>query len=100
MNKVTVKLQIPLDKALRDKVEKHARNQGFSSVQDFTRVMYSAVVQDNLRFSLRNDQLERLSPAAEARYTRQLKEYEQDKKTGKVKSFDNVEDALAYLHGA
>jgi hypothetical protein len=97
MNNPTVKLQIPLDKSLRDKVAKHARAMGFSSLQDFTRVMYSTVVHDNLQFSLSSEKKERLSPAAEARYTKQLEDYEADLKTGKVKSFDNVEDFLADL---
>ena len=98
MGDATVKLQIPLDKALRDKVEKHARDQGFSSIQDFTRVMYSTLVRENMRLSLTNGQAEYLSPAAEARYAKQLEAYERDKKAGKVKSFANPDDALAYLH--
>ena len=97
MNNITVKLQIPLDKSLRDKVEKHARAQGFSSLQDFTRVMYSAVVRNNTQFNLTNIDETYLSPEAEARYAKQLEEHERDKKAGKVKSFDNVEDFLADL---
>lgn len=71
---------------------------GFSSLQDFTRVMYSTVVHDNVQFSLSREKEGHLSPAAEARYTKQLEEYEADLKAGKVKSFDVPEDALAYLH--
>ena len=66
MSNTTVKVQIPLDKSLRDAIDKHARQLGFSSVQDFTRVMYSAVVRDKLKFSLKGS--EELSPAAETRY--------------------------------
>ena len=99
MSNMNVKLQIPLDKSLRDKVEKHAREMGFSSVQDFTRVMYSTVVRDGLQFSLTGDRVdeEYLSPEAEARYAKQLDEHEKDRKAGRVKSFDNVEDFLADL---
>ncbi len=98
MSSTTVKLQIPLDKTLRDRVEKHAKGMGFGSVQDFTRVMYATVVNTNVQFSLTDSQEERLSPAAEARYIKQLAEHEKDRKTGKVKSFDDPEEALAYLH--
>ena len=49
---------------------------GFSSVQDFTRVMYATVVNRNLQFNLGNAGEERLSPAAKARYAKQLKEHE------------------------
>lgn len=97
MSDTTVKLQIPLDKSLRDQVEKHARALGFSSVQDFTRVMYSTVVQNNMRFSLSSIDEEYLSPEAEARYEKQLIEHEKDRKAGKVKSFYNAEDFLADL---
>lgn len=40
---------------------------------------------------------ERLSPEVEARYARQLKQFEKDKKAGKITSFDNVDDFLAEL---
>lgn len=100
MSNITVKLQIPLDKTLRDKVEEHARAQGFSSIQDFTRVMYSTVVREGLQLSLKADQREYLSSEAEARYLRQLKDYSRDKKAGNVKSFDNPKDALNHLHNA
>ena len=97
MSKATVKLQIPLDKTLRDQVEKHARKMGFSSVQDFTRVMYSTVIRENLRLSLTPEIEEYLSPQAEARYKRQLADLPRQLKTGEAKSFDNVEDFLADL---
>lgn len=96
----TVKLQIPLAKSLRDKVEKHARAQGFSSIQDFTRVMYSTVVREKQYFSLNGEHEDRLSPEAETRYAKQLAEHEMDRKAGKVKSFDSVEDFLADLKQA
>ena len=52
MSNSTVKLQVPLDKSLRDRVAKHARKQGFSSIQDFTRVLFNTVLENNLRFTL------------------------------------------------
>ena len=98
MSNTTVKLQIPLDKTLRDSIEKHARSMGFSSVQDFTRVMYSTVINNNLQFNLTKSDNQKLSPEAEARYIKQLEEFEKDKKAGKVQSFDNPDDALNFLH--
>lgn len=97
MSNTTVKLQIPLDKSLRDAVDKHARQLGFSSVQDFTRVMYSAIVRNKMQLSLTSDE-ERLSPAAEARYEKMLAEHEADRKAGKVKTYTDVESFLADLH--
>ncbi|HVC36026.1 MAG TPA: hypothetical protein VNE40_01080 [Candidatus Dormibacteraeota bacterium] len=96
MSNTIVKLQIPLDKSLRDAVDKHARQLGFSSVQDFTRVMYSTVVSDKLKFSLSNN-AEHISPVAEARYEKMLAEHVVDKKTGKVKTYTGIDDFLADL---
>lgn len=96
MSNTTVKLQIPLDKSLRDAVDNHARQLGFSSVQDFTRVMYSTIVRDNLKFSLSNSE-EHISPVAEARYEKMLLEHLADKKAGKVKTYTDIEDFLADL---
>lgn len=89
-----------LDKTLKNKIEKHAHAMGFGSVQDFTRVMYSTVLHSNLQFSLTSEKEKSLSPAAEARYLKQLKQHEADRKAGKVKRFDNAEEALDYLHSA
>lgn len=98
MSNTTVKLQIPLERSLRDKIEKHARAMGFGSVQDFTRVMYSTVVNNNLKFNLSSSADVQLSPEAEARYAKQLIEHEIDRKAGKVKSFSDPEAALNFLH--
>lgn len=95
MNSATVKLQIPLDKSLRDQVEKHARAQGFSSIQDFTRVMYSTVVRDKLQISLAPR--DAVSPEAETRYAKQLAAYERDKRAGKTNSFVTSHEFIADL---
>ena len=96
MSNTTVKLQIPLDKSLRDAIDKHARQLGFSSVQDFTRVMYSTVISDNVKFSLSNNE-EYITPVAEARYEKMLAEHVVDKKAGKVKTYTDIDDFLADL---
>lgn len=95
--KTTVKLQIPLDKSLRDKVEKHARDMGFSSVQDFTRVMYSAVIRNNMQFKIASALDVSLKPETEKRYKEQLKSHIADKKAGNVKSYNNVDDLISDL---
>lgn len=95
MNDSIVKLQVPLKKSLRDRVEKHARELGFSSLQDFTRVLYATVVRENLSFNLSRE--ERLSSAAEARYIEQLKSLPNSLATGDAKTYDNAEDFLADL---
>ena len=71
---------------------------GFSSVQDFTRVMYSTVVNNNLQFSLSSTPDVQLSSEAEARYIKQLEEFEKDKAAGKVQAFSDPDVALKFLH--
>ena len=94
MNETTVKLQIPLNKSLRDRVAKHAHSMGFSSVQDFTRVLYATVVRQKLQLGIEQ---ETLSPQAAKRYDRMVREHEADRKAGKVKSYTDVEEFLADL---
>jgi hypothetical protein len=95
MSSSTVKLQIPLDKSLRDAITKHAYELGFSSVQDFTRVMYSTVVRDDMQLSFTKS--ERLSPSATARYKEMIKEHHTSAKTGKAKTYTSVDSFLADL---
>lgn len=95
MSNPTVKLQIPLDKSLRDAITKHAYELGFSSVQDFTRVMYSTVVRDDMQLSFTKS--ERLSPSATARYKKMIKEHETSVKAGNVKTYNDTDSFLADL---
>ncbi|MGH7196115.1 MAG: hypothetical protein ACREGA_05075 [Candidatus Saccharimonadales bacterium] len=97
MRSTDSKVQIPINKSLRDAIAKHASEQGFSSLQDFTRVLYSAVLRDNIQLGLAPAD-EKLSPEAETRYTAQLAELPSQVKSGEAKSFDNVDDFLADLH--
>ena len=96
MSNTTVKLQIPLDKSLRDAIDKHAHTLGFSSVQDFTRVMYSAIIRDKVQVSLTTED-EPLSADAEARYKKMLKEHAADLKAGNIKTYSDVDSFLADL---
>lgn len=98
MSNTTVKLQIPLDKSLRDQIEKHARAMGFSSVQDFTRVMYSTVVRDNLKVTFKGeDDWGEPTPEAAARLNKQAAEAVRDSKAGRLKSYTSVDDFMRDL---
>lgn len=91
-----VKLQVPMDKDVRDALEKHAKDLGFDSAQAYIRVVAKAVADDREIDFGTNDVM--ISSMANARYKRLIAQHEADKKAGKVKSFDNPEEALAYLH--
>ena len=90
----TVKLQVPIDKDIRDEWEHHARRNGFDSLQAYIRFIAKADI-DGRRFNL--EESVRLSPEAEARYVKQIKEHEGLRRQGKVKSYDNVDDFMQDL---
>lgn len=98
MSNTTVKLQIPLDKSLRDRVARHAHELGFSSVQDFTRVMYTTMINDNLRLGLSVKRNEYVSPKEAARLDKLAEEALRDHKTGKLTKFDSVDEFLNNLN--
>lgn len=95
MSTSTVKLQIPLDKSLRDAITTHAHELGFSSVQDFTRVLYSTVVRNDMQLNLAVS--ERVSPSAASRYKKMLTEHAANTKAGKVKTYGGIDSFLADL---
>lgn len=82
-NKTT--FQVPMVKTLRQKAEKKAEKDGFSSLQELTRVFLNGYV--NGVYNVYIDSRERLSPEAVERYKRMLEEHEEEKKKGKTKSY-------------
>ena len=93
MNNKTV-LQVPIDIGLRDQALEAAENLGFSSLQETIRVFLKKLANRSLTVTF--EETETLSPAAERRYVKMIKEVE----SGKVKteSFDNVEDLMTHLN--
>jgi len=90
----TVKLQVPLDKDIRDKWEAYAHRNGFDSLQAYIRFMAKADT-DGRRVNL--EESVRLSPEAEKRYVREITEFEELRRQGKVKSYHNVDDFMQDL---
>ena len=90
----TVKLQVPIDKEIKDKWERHARNNGFDSLQAYIRFLAKADI-DGRRINL--EESVRLSPNAEARYAKEIAELEDQRRQNKVKSYDNVDDFMKDL---
>ncbi len=87
----TVKLQVPIDKEVRDEWERYAERNGFDSLQAYIRFLAKADV-DGRRVNL--EESVRLSPEAEARYAKEIAELDEERRQGKVKSFDNVDDFM------
>ena len=93
MNRVI--LQVPMPKVLKEKAEAIAEDQGFSSLQEVIRVILTKLARRELTVAVGYPE-ERLSPRAERRYAKIIK----DIKEGKVKtvSFENTKDMMSYLH--
>jgi hypothetical protein len=90
----TVKLQVPIDKEVRDEWERYAHRNGFDSLQAYIRFLAKADV-DGRRINL--EESVRLSPAAEDRYAKEIAELEGERRQGKVKGYDNVDDFMRDL---
>ena len=87
-----VKLQVPIDKDVRDGLEKRAKHLGFDSAQAYIRFWAKAEVDGRpISFGepeIMTPKLERLLGEAEAQIAR-----------GEVSPrFDNAEDAIKYLN--
>jgi len=90
----TVKLQVPIDKEVRDKWEGFAQRNGFDSLQAYIRFLAKADV-DGRRVNL--EESVRLSTAAETRYNKEIIEHETARKNGSVKTFHNADDLMRDL---
>jgi hypothetical protein len=80
-----------MDKDIKDQWEHYASRNGFDSLQSYIRFLAKADV-DGRRVNL--EESVRLSPEAEARYTREIAEHEELRRKGKVKSYDNVDEFM------
>lgn len=89
-------IQVPVDKALKDKATLAATNMGFSSLQENIRVYLKQLADRQIAVSLVQEEPPvKLSAKAEKRYEKMLK----DIKSGKEKtySFDNTDDMMQWL---
>lgn len=93
----TVKIQVPIDKDVRDALERKAHSYGFDSVQAYIRFWAKAVV-DNRPVRLDPDD-EWGEPRIEAiaRWKRQEAELAVERKAGTLKEFYSAEDLLKDL---
>lgn len=89
----TVTLQIPMTKSLRDNAVKAAKKQGFSSLQEAARVIFTKMVDGKFTFTV-SEPTVYLSPKAEARY----RKIEADFKSGKnITTANSLEEFFSQL---
>lgn len=93
MNTQRIIMQVPLQKSLKVSSEAVARDMGFSSLQEAIRVFLQKLSNKELMFTFR-EPVERLSPKAEKRYLKMLKEIKEGKGTTHT---NNIKELMAYL---
>lgn len=93
----TVKLQVPMDKSIRDALEKRAGVLGFDSAQAYIRFWAKAEA-DGRQVDLNVDDWGTPSPRALKRLDRLAEEAERDYKAGKLEVFTDPKEALAHLN--
>jgi len=93
----TIKLQVPIDKTVRDGLTKRAEELGFDSVQAYIRFWAKAEVEGR-KVDFGDDWGEP-SPEAAARLNKLTKEALHDSKSGKLKGYDSVDEFMKDLRG-
>ena len=92
---MTTKLQIPIDKEVREGLERRARSLGFDSAQAYIRVWAKAEA-DGRKLDFDGKAVV-LSYEANERYTKMINELDAEKKAGTVNSFTTVDDFMRDL---
>ena len=88
-------IQVPVTTDLREKAEKEASKQGFSSLQEVIRVFLTKLAREEVKVGFEEEAVQ-LSPRAAKRYNKMI----EDVKTGKVKTVtvNSVEELMEHLH--
>ncbi len=89
------KIQVPIDKAVRDGLEKRAKELGFDSAQAYIRV-WAKAESEGRKLDFDSTTIV-LSPEANKRYTKMISEFDTENKNGTSKSFENVDDFMKDL---
>ena len=86
-------LQVPIDINLRDQAVAAAEDLGFSSLQETIRVFLRKLANKSISVSF--EETEKLSPKAEKRYAKMIKDYEEGKN---IIHCENVDDLFEKLN--
>lgn len=93
---IQVKIQVPIDKDIRDKLEVRATKLGFDSVQAYIRFWAKAEV-DGREVNYGEDDWGQPTDEAAARLNKWAEEAERDSKAGKLKSYTDVDEFMKDL---
>lgn len=87
-------IQVPVSKTLRDKALSAATQQGFSSLQDFLRLVLAKLANKQMVVGFEEPAV-KMSKKAETRYAKMAEDFRLRRN---VKSFDNLEDLFKDLN--
>jgi len=90
-----VKLQIPIDRKVRDSLERRAHSLGFDSAQAYIRVWAKAEA-DGRKLDFDSKSIT-LSAKANERYAQIIDDLDVENKSGKTKVFNSVDDFMKDL---
>ena len=93
---IQVKIQVPIDRDVRNKLEARATKLGFDSVQAFIRFWAKAEVEGR-KVSFDEDDWGQPSSKAAVRLNGLALQAERDSKAGRLKSYTNVDDFMKDL---
>ena len=91
----TIKLQIPIDKKVREGLEKRAKDLGFDSAQAYIRVWAKAEAEGRKLDFDSTDIV--LGPVANERYKNMVLEMDQEKQIDNTETFNNVKGFMKDL---
>ncbi len=85
-------LQVPISKDLKEKAEKAANKQGFSSLQESVRLFLAKLAANRLEITIQEPV--RLSENSEKRYLKQTLGFEKNKNISSAKSVEELVNQL------
>ncbi len=91
----TTKIQVPIDKDVRDGLEKRAKELGFDSAQAYIRV-WAKAESEGRKLDFDSTTIV-LSPEANKRYSQMISELDDEMKKEKIESFESVDDFMKDL---
>lgn len=92
---MTTKLQVPIDNSVREGLELRAKELGFDSAQAYIRFWAKAEVEGR-RIDFGTPTIT-LSPNADERYEKDIKDMAKLRKAGKLKAYSTVEEFMKDL---
>lgn len=98
MSNSIVKVQVPMEKSLRDALEELATDRGFDSIQAYFRFVATNDVKGRKVTFEDWEPWPAPSPELLAKWDREIEEMKEQEKRGEIESFTTVEDAMAHLN--